>query len=181
MSRNRKNDMSRNDMSRNNMSRNRNNAVVDYTRNRSGAMSKNRPKQRRGAVSDVGTIISRFICDDPICKGEVAKWGPFYLEYIGKILSEKPISQGFFDRWDNAIVAQMNSPFIKTVEALKKEKQYKEIEIARERWKREAQKWGFEEWKSKVKEALKVRGKDDRTIRRNIRDAIRYKELQLKF
>ena len=61
-------------------------------------------KQRR-AVSNVESIIARFICDDPNCEGDVGKWGPFNIEYIEAVLGKKATNyQALIDRWDNAIV-----------------------------------------------------------------------------
>lgn len=141
------------------MTRSRKGAVGKFGRDRSGAMSKNKPKQRRKAVSDVGSIIARFVCDDPNCEGDVGKWGPFYMEYIGGILGKNPINfDAFMYRWDNAIVAQTKG-FVKSVPDLKKTSQYKQIQEARERWKKEAKKWGIVKWEEKAKVGLEKRQK----------------------
>ena len=112
------------------------------------------PKKRRKAVSDVGSIIARFMCDDPNCEGDVGKWGPFYMEYIGGILGKNPINfDAFMYRWDNAIVAQTKG-FVRSVSDLKKTAQYEKIQEARERWKKEAKAWGLKKWEEKAKEGL---------------------------
>ena len=126
-------------------------------RNRSNAVTQK--KQRRRAVSNVESIIARFICDDPNCEGDVGKWGPFYIEYIEAVLGIKPTNyEALIDRWDNAIVAQMKGNFIQSVQALRNTTQYTQIQEARERWKTEAERWGLETWKTKLKEARPKRG-----------------------
>ena len=123
-------------------------------------------KQRRRAVSDVGSLISRMLalreCDDENCVGDVGKWGPFYMKYIGSILGKNPINfDAFIRKWDNAIVVQMNALsnmiIAKSAEDLKTKPQYKTIQEARERWKKEAKAWGLKKWEEKAKEGLAKR------------------------
>ena len=127
-----------------------------FGRNRSNAVTQ---KQRRRAVSNVESIIARFRCDNPNCEGDVGKWGPFYIEYIEAVLGKKATNyQALIDRWDNAIVAQMKGNFIQSVQGLRNTTQYTQIKNARERWKTEAEGWGLETWKTKLKEARPKRG-----------------------
>lgn len=123
------------------------------------------------------------LCDKPDCVGEVGKFGPYYLKYIGNALSKKAIPARFFDEWDQAIVTQMleKNKSIKTIKDLRETDGFKKIQAARERWLEDARNMGLTKWKEEVTTRLKQKGNTDRAIRKKIRNALRYKELQLKF
>ena len=126
------------------------------------------PKKRRKAVSDIGSLVTRMLalqeCDDENCIGDVGKWGPFYMKYIGSMFKLNAINpEKFMKRWDIAIVEQLNKSsnmqIAKSVEDLKSKPQYKQIQEARERWKKEAKAWGLKKWQEKAKEGLAKRQK----------------------
>ena len=163
------------------MSRRRGNAKDKYGRDRAGATTEKPKKERRRAVSNVGDIIARLLCEDPDCVGDVGKFGTYYLKYIGAFLKGKS-NPNFIQQWDDAIVLQLKGKFnIKNIDQLYKSNYYEKITKIRQKWIKEAQTLKLAGWKKMVREALNKKGKDDRTIRRNIRDATKYKELQLKF
>ena len=107
-------------------------------------------------------------CDDDKCVGDVGKWGPFYMKYIGSMFKLNAINYDtFMKKWNEAIVAQMNALFknsVKDVAELKTLPQYKKIEEARERWKKEAKKWGKEKWEEEAKVGLAKRRERSKTV-----------------
>lgn len=123
------------------------------------------------------------LCIDENCEGDVGKFGPFYLKYIGNALSNKAIPARFFDKWDQAIVTQIyvRHKLRIRVPDLRKTAQYRQIQTVRVKWLDTAQEMGLKKWKEMVKIALKKNGDTDRAIRSKIRNALKYKELQLKF
>ena len=108
-------------------------------------------------------------CDNDNCVGDVGKWGPFYMKYIGSMFGLNAINpEKFMKRWDIAIVEQLNAAtkmqIAKSVEDLKSKPQYKLIQESRKRWKKEAEKWGKEMWEKKAKEGIAKRRVRSKTV-----------------
>lgn len=104
------------------------------------------------------------ICVHPQCVGDVGKFGPYYILYIGKSLTDTEFNHvknkqrtNFIKEWDQAVVKQMlvNNKSIKTIQDLRNTRQYKKtIENARKEWLDKAREKGLDKWIEFVKSNL---------------------------
>lgn len=162
------------------MSRRRGNAITQPGRNRAGATIEKPKKERRRAVSNVGDIIARLLCDDPNCVGEVGKFSKYYMEYIAAFLKGKP-NPNFIQQWDNAIVLQLKGQFgIRNIDQLYKSNYYKTVTLKRQEWLGDAQKMGYNKWLSWAK-AEKAKRQKGMTLRSGKVVPRPKRKIQLKF